>query len=131
MPLFFFSDPPHLIKKLRNNIHTSGFKENHPQYTQRRTIHSMGSKYAVYKRKKRHLYVTDLRKSHVEIDSFSKMRVKLVVQTLYEEMEASERQVTEQTCHYIRNCGTFWNVFNYPKPLKNLDDIRIVAELDN
>jgi hypothetical protein len=49
---------------------------------------------SIYTREKKiHLYVTDLRKSHVEIDSFSKMRVKLAVQTLsskvVEEMEAS------------------------------------------
>ena len=84
MPLFFFFDPPHLIKKLRNNIHSSGFKEKNRRYT--RTLHLDGKYilcdhiYSVYLREiKRHLYVTDIRKAHVEIDRISKMRVKLAV----------------------------------------------------
>ena len=32
-PLFFISDPPHLMKKLRNNIYSSGFKSQNPRYT--------------------------------------------------------------------------------------------------
>jgi hypothetical protein len=32
-PLFFMSDPPHLIKKLRNNIYNSGYKEYSSRYT--------------------------------------------------------------------------------------------------
>ena len=80
MPLFFFSDPPHLIKKLRNNIHSSGFKEKNHRYT--RTLHLDGKYilwdhiYSVYLRQiKRHLYVAD------EIDRISKMRVKLTIET--------------------------------------------------
>jgi len=32
-PLFFISDPPHLLKKLRNNIYSSGFKSQNPRFT--------------------------------------------------------------------------------------------------
>lgn len=77
----------------------------------------------------RHLYVTDLRKSHVQIDSFSKMGVKLAVETLSskvaKEMEASEPEATVQTRRYIKNCDIFWKVFSDPTPLVNPDDKRI------
>ena len=33
MPLFFISDPPYLMKKLRNNIYNSGCKDISPRYT--------------------------------------------------------------------------------------------------
>lgn len=32
-PLFFISDPPHLLKKLRNNIYNSGHKDQSTRYT--------------------------------------------------------------------------------------------------
>ena len=138
MPLFFFSDPPHLIKKLRNNIHSSGFKEKNRRYT--RTLRLDGKYilwdhiYSVYLREiKRHLYVTDMRKAHVEIDRISKMRVKLAVETLStkvaNEMEACENDATEQTRRYIRICEKFWKAFNDPRPLNTVDDGRI-SELD-
>ena len=138
MPLFFFSDPPHLIKKLRNNIRSSGFKEKNRRYT--RTLHLDGKYilwdhiYSVYLRGiKRHLYVTDIRKAHVEIDRISKMRVKLAVETLStkvaNEMEACEKDATEQTRRYIRICEKFWKAFNDLRPLNTVDDGRI-SELD-
>ena len=125
MPLFFFSDPPHLIKKLRNNIHSSGFKENHPRYT--RTLFNeeqyilWDQIYAVYTReKKRHLYVTDLRKSHVEIDSFSKMRVKLAVQTPRRKLLKRWRLVSVKrqsrhvaTLEIVKRFGMFSTVPNH------------------
>jgi hypothetical protein len=87
VPLFFISDPPHLMKKLRNNIYNSGFKEQNKRYT--RTLEKDNKYilwshiYSVYERdKKRRLYATDLRAAHVNLDSLSKMRVKLAVKTL-------------------------------------------------
>ena len=84
MPIFFFSDRPHLIKKLRNNLHSSGHKSEHSRYSRclflRDKYILLDHIYAVYRRETgRHLYVTDLRKAHVTIDSVSKMRVKLAV----------------------------------------------------
>lgn len=38
--VFFMSDPPHLIKKLRNNIYNSGYKENSPRYTRCLSLNS-------------------------------------------------------------------------------------------
>ena len=138
--IFFFSDPPHLIKKLRNNIHKSGFKENSRRYTRTLFLDEQyilwDHIYSVYRREiRRPLYVTDLRKAHVEIDPISKMRVKLAVQTLStkvsKEMEKSaEKEKTKQTRRYIENCKSLWKVFNYPKPLCSLNDERI-EELNN
>ena len=52
----------------------------------------------------------------VTIDSLSKMRVKLAVQTLSEkfekEMKECDKEATEETRNYILACATFWNVFN-------------------
>ena len=80
--------------------------------------------YAVYQREiRRHLYVTDIRKAHVAIDSIriSKMRVKLAVHTLSEkvakEMEECDEEATVETRKYIKACATFWNIFNDPAPM--------------
>ena len=106
MPIFFFSDPPHLIKKIRNNIYNSGFKENHSRYSRTLLVDEQyilwDHIYAVYTREKgRHLYVTDIRKSHVEIDSISKMRVKLAVQTL--SMKVANEMIHSGTFSMIPN----------------------------
>ena len=119
-PLFFISDPPHLIKKLRNNLHNSGFKEQNKHYT--RTLEKdkkyflWDHIYSVYERdKKRRLYATDLRSAHVHLDSLSKMRVKLAVKTLSrqvrEEMANNENSATQSTQEYISMCETLWSVF--------------------
>ena len=39
-------------------------------------------------------------------------------------------EATKQTCRYITNCDTFWNVFSDPKPLKSPDDSGI-KDLEN
>jgi hypothetical protein len=133
-PIFFFSDPPHLIKKLRNNLYSSGHKTEHARYTRSLFFKDKyilwNHVYGVYKREiKRHLYVTDLRKAHVTIDSLSKMRVKLAVQTLSnkvaKEMAECDREATEGTREYILACATFWNVFNDHAPIRTSEDPRI------
>ena len=104
-PIFFFSDPPHLIKKLRNNLYSSGHKWEHARYTRMLLLKEnyilWNHVYAVYQQEsKRHLYVTDLRKAHVTINSLSKIRVKLAVQTLSEkvekEMKKCDKEATEE-----------------------------------
>ena len=134
VPLFFISDPPHLMKKLRNNLYNSGFKEQNKCYT--RTLEK-GKKYilwdhiySVYERdKKRRLYATDLRSAHVYLSSLSKMRVKLAVKTLSskvcEEMAKNENNSTQATQEYIKICETLWSVFNDSKPIRLLTDNRI------
>ena len=133
-PLFFFSDPPHLIKKLRNNLYSSGQKAEHQRYTRTLLFNDSyilwNHVYAVYQREsRRHLYVTDLRKAHVTIDSVSKMRVKLAVHTLSEkvaaEMEECDEEATVETRKYIKACAKFWNIFNDPTPMKTSNDKRM------
>lgn len=135
-PLFFRSDPPHLMKKLRNNIFNSGFKDQNSRFT--RTLRKNGKYmlwdhiYSVYQRdKKRRLFATDLRSSHVHLNNLSKMRVKLAVHTLSakvrQDMGAHENNVTESTQDYIKMCETLWNVFNDSKPLQSVDDARVAS----
>lgn len=138
-PIYFFSDPPHLIKKLRNNLFNSGFKENHTRYS--RTL-KLNNKYvlwdhiySVYEReKRRRLYATPLRRAHVQLDSLSKMRVKLAANTLSqnvaEEMRAHENNATQSTQEYICMCHDLWEVFDSRQPFTSLQDPRI-ATLDN
>lgn len=86
--------------------------------------------YAVFNReKKRSLFATDLRNSHIHLDSRSKMRVKLAVQTLSSKVAADmskfENDATSSTQEYINNCEKFWKVFNDSKPIRNENDARI------
>jgi hypothetical protein len=122
------------MKKLRNNIYNSGFKEQNKRYT--RTLEKDNKYilwshiYSVYERdKKRRLYATDLHAAHVNLDSLSKMRVKLAVKTLSgkvrEEMAKYENSLTQSTQEYIRMCETLWSVFNDSKPIRLLTDHRI------
>ncbi|KAL9978118.1 hypothetical protein ACROYT_G015603 [Oculina patagonica] len=133
-PIFFFSDPPHLIKKLRNNLYKSGFKEQNKRFT--RTMRRNG-KYILWDHivavfngeKKRCLFATDLRNSHINLDNLSKMRVKLAVQTLSskvaDEMSKFENNDTLSTQEYIVQCEKFWKVFNDQTPIRVETDVRI------
>jgi hypothetical protein len=134
MPLFFISDPPHLMKKLRNNIYNSGCKDISPRYTRYLLLNSKPILwehiYSVYQRdKNRHLFATDMRSSHVRLDSLSKMRVKLAVQVLNDkvqkDMEAFDPVATESTQLFIHHCNLLWNVLNSNKPLSTTTDSRI------
>ena len=133
-PLFFISDPPHLLKKLRNNIYSSGFKIQNPRFT--RVLQRNGKYilwehiYSVYQRdRRRRLYATDLRSAHVHLDNLSKMRVKLAVQTLsrkvQRDMAAHENNETYETQEFICMCATLWDVFNDSMPLQSITDPRI------
>ena len=139
LSLFFMSDPPHLIKKLRNNIYKSGYKEMSSRYTRCLLLNSKtilwDHIYSVYRRDSgRHIYATDLRSAHVHLDSFSKMRVKLAVDVLnskvQKDMERHEPAATESTRLFICNCDKLWRVFNDTNPLSTTNDVRI-KELDH
>ena len=125
LPLLFMSDPAIVIKKLRNNIYNSGYKEHSPRYTGCLLLNSkniLNHTYSVYLRdKRRHIFSTDIRSSHVHIDSLSKMRVKLAVQVLNskvrKDMEKFESDSTISTQIFIYNCQKLWGVFNDDKRL--------------
>ncbi len=136
MPLFFISDPPHLIKKLRNNIYSSGFKAQNERFTRNLKKNDKfilwEHIYSVYTRdKKRRLYATGLRSSYVHLDNLSKMRVKPAVKTLSksvrEDMAKFEHNVTESTQEFIRMCETLWSIFNDSQPLYSTNDQRITS----
>ncbi|XP_078583756.1 uncharacterized protein LOC144866272 [Branchiostoma floridae x Branchiostoma japonicum] len=102
-PLFFMSDPPHLMKKLRNNLYSSG----HERYNTR--CLSYNGKFMIWKHicsvydrdRKRPLALTRLTKQHVYLDNWAKMRVNLSVHTLssavQQEMHEHENAVTMST----------------------------------
>ena len=133
-PLFFISDPPHLLKKLRNNIYSSGFKSQNPRFT---CLLQKNGKYILWdhiyfveqRDRKRRLYATDLRHSHVHLDNLNKMRIKLAVDTLSrkvrQDMATHENNITKETQEFISMCETLWNVFNDNTPLQSMTDSRI------
>ena len=86
------------------------------------------------RKKKTHIYVTPLRRSHVQLDNLSKMRVKLAVNTLSkgvaDEMREHENEVTQSTQEYICICHNLWEIFNGRHPIKTVQDSRI-GTLDN
>ena len=133
-PIYFFSDPPHLVKKLRNNFYNSGFKDNSPQITRTLKLNKQyvlcDHIYSVYQReKRRRLYATPPRKAQVELDNLSKIRVKLAVNNLQQkvadEMKAHENNVTESTQQYITMCHNVWQVFDDRRPISSVRDPRI------
>jgi hypothetical protein len=139
-PIFYMSDPPHLMKKLRNNLFNSGFKENHKRFTQKMMNNNNYLLWEhvrnVYKREQlRNLYVTDLRSSHINIGSLSKMRVKLAVQTLSKkvagEMRMCDDDNTRATQEYISICDKFWSIFNSADPLHPGKDKEKLQTLDD
>lgn len=118
------SDPPHLLKKLRNNIFNSGHKEEAARYTRCMMLDSKP-----IKAKQRHLFTTDMRSSHVHLDCLSKMRVILAVQVLNskvkEDMEKYEPKITSSTQKYIHYCEKLWIACNDTKRLSSLTDPRL------
>ena len=136
-PIFYMSD---LMKKLRNNLFNSGFKENHKRFTRKMMNNNNSLLWEhvrnVYKREQlRNLYVTDLRSSHINIDSLSKMRVKLAVQTLSKkvagEMRMCDDDNTRATQEYISICDKFWGIFNSDDPLHPGKDNEKLQILDD
>ena len=139
-PIFFMSDPPHLMKKLRNNVFNSGFKEKNKRFTRKMTNGDKNILWEhvndVYNRERlRSIYVTDLRCSHINLDNLSKMRVKLAVQTLSskvaDEMKTSDNERTAATQEYISVCSKFWNVLNSSKSLResNCNEMNILDDV--
>eukprot|EP00117_Sycon_ciliatum_P043741 scpid54974/ scgid5965/ Transposable element P transposase len=78
-PLFMFSDPTHLVKKLRNNLSRSGHGRG---YSRTLRIGAQCLTWSqvedvVYRERSRLLRFTPLRKEHVNLDSFTRMRSRL------------------------------------------------------
>ena len=79
--------------------------------------------------KRFNLFSTDIRRVHVELDSLSKMRIKLAVQVLNfkvrSDTEQYEPMLTSSTQKYIYYCEKLWSVFNDTTPLLSLLDSRL------
>ena len=96
MAIFFLSGPPHLMKKLRNNLSRSGDRNESNRFTrpQKRNKQGILWKHIVSvcdRDKLRHCYVTGLCRSHVFLDSLTKLRVRYAVDVL-SNVVASEMQ---------------------------------------
>ena len=130
-PIYFISDPPHLIKKLRNNIFSSGHQDFHKCTI---TLHGKEIIWdhfvSVFSREsKRTLPVTKLNTDAIYLNNFSKMRVNLVVNTLSQnvavEMEENENEVTKSTQEFIKYCSSLFNILNSQTPFIDDNDPRL------
>ena len=140
LPMFFLSDPPHLVKKLRNNLFKSGDREDGNRYTRKLTRN--GTQFMLWKHivsvydrdKLRHCYVTKIRRGHVFLDSLSKMRVKLAVDVLSSavsnEMHLNDNIETVETQRYIEECEKLWNIFNSMDPVRSDNDPKLQELLE-
>ena len=130
-PLFFMSDPPHLIKKLRNNLYSSGVGEKFARLLKRDGSYIIWKHVeSVYEReKKRRARYCKISSAHVHLDSLSKMRVKLAVETLSKEvaddMAVYDHDNTHETQRYINICSELFKVFNSKQPLSSPEDGRL------
>ena len=119
--LFFFSDPPHLIKKLRNNLFNSGFNTESRNF---KRLLELDDKYciwqhiiAVRKRETKRLQpITKLKHETVYLDSLRKMRVKLAVNALHESVSNEMREhgsaETVSTQKYCNIVSKLWQSLN-------------------
>ena len=129
--LFFMSDPPHIIKKLRNNLSSSGLGKKCSRLLKRNgSLILWKHAEAVNEREKaRRARYTKLTNAHINIDNLSKMRVKLAVETLSREvandMAMNDHYATFETQQYINICSDMFHAFNSRIPLSSPEDERI------
>lgn len=130
-PLFLMSDPPHIIKKLRNNLSSSGLGKKCSRVLKRNgSLIIWKHVEAVNGREKaRRARYTKLTDAHINIDNLSKMRVKLAVETLSREvandMAMNDHYATSETQQYINICSDMFHAFNSRSPLSSPQDERI------
>ncbi|XP_026290481.2 uncharacterized protein LOC113215119 [Frankliniella occidentalis] len=117
--LFFFSDPPHLIKTLRNCFAKSGF---HPKATRKLT---KGGQFIVWKTIER-LFLEDhehtirssfkLNAQNVYLNSYSCMNVALATQVLSNtvsvDLASRNWANTSETVTFISKCNNFFDNLN-------------------
>ena len=116
-PIFYISDPTHLIKKMRNNLSKSGYS---PSSTRVLTLNGQSMLWsqirAVYDRDKcRPLHYTPLREEHVQLNSFSRMRSRLAFdifnKRVEEEMKSCQEDETKAIREFIGRVRTIIEVF--------------------
>ena len=133
-PLFFLSDPTHLVKKLRNNLMKSGYSD-----TSKRLL-KPGQDVALWRHirdaydrdKVRPLHFTPLREEHVNLTSLSLMRSRLAYDVFSErvEMELQDEQAsgTLGTQQYLKRARCIINLFCSKQKLCSKSD-KLIEDL--
>ena len=108
-PIFWISDPPHMIKKLRNFL----LSPNHKMIIRGREI---SVKHILDIMEKGH---TNLALKHVNLDKWTKMNVKLAVQLMSYDVASSLLQNSSFDVHqiyytatYIYHCANYFDIMN-------------------
>ena len=135
MAILFFSDPPHLMKKLRNDLNSSWDRNESSWFTRllKRNKQEILWKHivSVYdKDKLRHCYVTSLHSSHVFSDSLTKIKVKYAVDVLSNvvvgsEMKKNDNAIKIETQAFLKKCELWKVLFNDSNRLSDADDERL------
>eukprot|EP00117_Sycon_ciliatum_P042347 scpid15668/ scgid30822/ len=127
-PLFFLSDPTHLIKKMRNNFSKSGYES---WCTRLLTINNKPILWShikqVLKRDQgRMVQCTPLREQHVQLTSFSRMSSRLAYDVfnkrVEEDMQDNQQQDTISTREFMRNVRALGDVFSSHEKVSNPRD---------
>ena len=127
-PIFFLSDPTHLIKKLRNNLSKSGTHSSSTRYLTHYGEPIVWDQIrAVFLRdSERPLRFTPLRQEHVHLTSFTKMRSRLAFDIFHErvqvEMSACEPKATIAIRQFLARVKDMINFFTSHNRLCSVND---------
>ena len=130
-PIFFLSDPPHLLKKLRNQLFNSGDDQRHTRYMIARGKPLLWEHVEAVREADQAspLKTTPLTREHTDLDSVSKMKMKLAMDvfdtSIRTHMERHNVDATVETRQYLNKCSTILSVFNSAEPLRLPEDERI------
>ena len=146
--IFCLSDPPHLVKKLKNAFEKSGDKEKYDYMTRR---FQMGGKFAdftdvktAYRADKAN-NLKDYKANDISINpnSWSRMKVAYAVHTYepsfvnmvqrYFEQEDDDGASKSFLIEYMNQVGTLWDTLNFNDPIDAGDDVfwkQLGASLD-
>ena len=130
-PIFFFSDPPHLFKKLRNQLFNSGSEGRHT-----RKMEIAGQEVvwthienALNRDQQAPLRVTPLTREHVNLDSLTKMKNKLAYDVFHESVErhmaTHDNDTTRGTQEYLRHGRLLFDVYMSSEPMSSPADQRL------
>eukprot|EP00795_Rhopilema_esculentum_P004986 gene4986-21354_t len=140
-PLFFFSDPPHLLKTARNNLANSGFGKKRLMWNEKDIVWSHVVDVYESDRKCMVRKLPKLTNEHIYLNPYSKMRVNLAAQVMSETVgkvmvEYGPTQASA-TANYILMIDKFFDLCNvrsltegdhkikpFLKPYKDINDER-------
>ena len=114
MTLYFMYDPPHLLKSIRNGLFNNGFyyNSNLISFTYIKELYNI-------KREKKIEIAGRLTEKHINLSTFSKMRVDYATQTLSHSVASGLRTVVllsdrlpKEAIHTAEFCELFNNLFD-------------------